>query len=79
MDVGSVLKVKIEISDEQKARQERYRNRPPLSEILSLHDFEVTFVSLGITTTQTDCGGIWIGYWKTCDGRESLGVLQLCL
>lgn len=40
VDMGTVLKVKVEITDEQKARKERYRNRPPLSEILNLHDFE---------------------------------------
>lgn len=41
VDMGTVQKVKIEITDEQRARQERFRSRPPLSEILNLHDFEV--------------------------------------
>jgi len=31
------------ITDEEKARQERISNRPPLNEILNLHDFEVCF------------------------------------
>ncbi|KAJ7734000.1 FMN-dependent dehydrogenase-domain-containing protein [Mycena maculata] len=33
-------KVVVEITDEEKARQERFSNRPPLDEILNLHDFE---------------------------------------
>ncbi|KAJ7098803.1 FMN-dependent dehydrogenase-domain-containing protein [Mycena belliarum] len=33
-------KVVVEITDEEKARQERISNRPPLDEILNLHDFE---------------------------------------
>ncbi|PPQ63026.1 hypothetical protein CVT24_005972 [Panaeolus cyanescens] len=36
----TVEKVEVTITDEEKARQERMSNRPPLSEILNLHDFE---------------------------------------
>jgi len=36
-----VEKVQVKITDEEKARQERVANRPPLDEILNLHDFEV--------------------------------------
>jgi L-lactate dehydrogenase (cytochrome) len=36
-------KVVVEITDEEKARQERISNRPPLDEILNLHDFEVLY------------------------------------
>jgi hypothetical protein len=31
----------VKITDEERARQERIAARPPLSEILNLHDFEV--------------------------------------
>ncbi|KAF9560964.1 hypothetical protein CPC08DRAFT_742663 [Agrocybe pediades] len=36
----TVEKVEVVITDEEKARQERMSNRPPLDEILNLHDFE---------------------------------------
>ncbi|KAJ6572593.1 FMN-dependent dehydrogenase-domain-containing protein [Mycena sp. CBHHK59/15] len=36
----TVEKVVIEVTDEEKARQERIANRPSLNEILNLHDFE---------------------------------------
>ncbi|KAI0645201.1 FMN-dependent dehydrogenase-domain-containing protein [Trametes meyenii] len=40
VDPGTVLKVEVEVTDQEKARQQRLANRPPLSEILNLHDFE---------------------------------------
>ncbi|EMD33160.1 hypothetical protein CERSUDRAFT_118222 [Gelatoporia subvermispora B] len=40
VDPETVLKVKVEVSDEEKARVERMSKRPSLSEILNLHDFE---------------------------------------
>ena len=45
VDMGTVQKVAVKVTDEEKARQERIKARPPLSEILNLHDFEV---SLGL-------------------------------
>ena len=39
--MGTVEKVEVKITDEEKARQRRISARPPLSEILNLHDFEV--------------------------------------
>ncbi len=44
VDLDTVEKVVIKITDEEKARQERVNQRPPLSEILNLHDFEVNIV-----------------------------------
>jgi len=38
-----VVKVRVEITDEEKARLKKMEARPPLSEILNLHDFEVNF------------------------------------
>lgn len=38
----------VEITDEEKARQERISNRPPLDEILNLHDFEVRAVAFNL-------------------------------
>ena len=46
VDLTTVEKVEIKITDEEKARQERVALRPPLDEILSLHDFEVRLSSL---------------------------------
>ncbi|OBZ69492.1 Cytochrome b2, mitochondrial [Grifola frondosa] len=40
VDPATVSKVEVKITDEEKARLERVKNRPPLSEILNLHDFE---------------------------------------
>ncbi|KAJ7437799.1 FMN-dependent dehydrogenase-domain-containing protein [Mycena galericulata] len=40
VEPDTVEKVVVEITDEEKARQERVSNRPPLDEILNLHDFE---------------------------------------
>lgn len=34
-------------SEEEKARQERIKNKPPITECLSLYDFEVRCLSLG--------------------------------
>jgi hypothetical protein len=41
VDQSTVAKVKVEITNEEKARLKRLEARPPLSEILNLHDFEV--------------------------------------
>lgn len=41
MEPDTVEKVEVKITDEEKARLERFSNRPPLDEILNLHDFEV--------------------------------------
>lgn len=40
VDPTTVEKVEVKITDEERARQERIAARPPLSEILNLHDFE---------------------------------------
>ena len=41
VDQSTLTKIKIEITDEERARLKRVEARPPLSEILNLHDFEV--------------------------------------
>ncbi|KAJ8696991.1 hypothetical protein PTI98_006809 [Pleurotus ostreatus] len=40
VDLATVEKVEVTITDEEKQRQKRIEARPPLSEILNLHDFE---------------------------------------
>ncbi|KAF8806582.1 hypothetical protein BYT27DRAFT_7101926 [Phlegmacium glaucopus] len=40
VEPDTVEKVEVKITDEEKARLERFSNRPPLDEILNLHDFE---------------------------------------
>lgn len=40
MQADTVEKVEVIITDEEKSRLERVENRPPLDEILNLHDFE---------------------------------------
>ena len=46
MDLDTVEKVVVKITDEERARQERFNARPSLSEILNLHDFEVRLACL---------------------------------
>lgn len=46
VDPDTVRKVVKEITVEEKARQERFNNRPPLSECLNLHDFEVRWLPI---------------------------------
>lgn len=41
VDMGTVQKVEVSISDEDKRRKDLFNSRPPLEEILNLHDFEV--------------------------------------
>ena len=41
VDLNTVEKVEVVIREEDKIRQERFTQRPALSEILNLHDFEV--------------------------------------
>ena len=41
VDMESVKKVVKEVTAEEQARLQRRNLRPPLSEILNLHDFEV--------------------------------------
>lgn len=43
VDMTTVQKVEVQITDEEKARQERITRLPALSEILNLHDFEARF------------------------------------
>lgn len=47
VDMDTIQKVQITVTDEEKARQERIAARPSLSEILNLHDFEVRKLDLG--------------------------------
>ena len=39
--MNTVKKVEVVVREEDKIRQERFALRPPLSEVLNLHDFEV--------------------------------------
>lgn len=56
VEMETVEKVEVKITDEEKARQQRISARPSLSKILNLHDFEV-FLSLGIDfNTHVDSG-----------------------
>ena len=41
VEPDTVEKVEIIITDEEKLRQERVKNRPSLDQVLNLHDFEV--------------------------------------
>ena len=46
VDQSTVAKVRVQITDEEKARLKRMEARPPLSEILNLHDFEASSARL---------------------------------
>jgi L-lactate dehydrogenase (cytochrome) len=41
IDPATVERIEVSISDEERDRRVRFEARPPLSEILNLHDFEV--------------------------------------
>ena len=41
VEEGTVEKVEVKVTDQEKDRLQRVESRPPLSEILNLHDFEV--------------------------------------
>jgi hypothetical protein len=41
VEEGTAEKVDVKLTDQEKARLQRVEGRPPLSEILNLHDFEV--------------------------------------
>ena len=41
MEEGTAIEVEVKVTDQERARLQRAEARPPLSEILNLHDFEV--------------------------------------
>ena len=41
VDLDTVVKTDVVVTDEENARKERMAQRPSLTEILNLHDFEV--------------------------------------
>lgn len=65
-------KVEVKITDEEKARLERFSKRPPLDEILNLHDFEVGRC-LNIPHVYSLL--ILEGHCQTSDAREGMGLL----
>lgn len=48
MESGTVEKVEVVITDEERLRQERMAAKPDLDQILNLHDFEVTLKNYSI-------------------------------
>lgn len=64
-------KVEVKITDEERARQDRISARPPLSEILNLHDFEVAYVHL----VNAHVLMFHAGYCEVHYARESMGIL----
>ena len=70
--MDTVEKVEIKITDVEKRRLERYNARPPLSEILNLHDFEVYATSLGkVISSQKDV----LGNSKSSHDGKGMGLL----
>jgi len=41
VEEGTAIEVEVKVTDQERARLQRAEARPPLSEILNLHDFEV--------------------------------------
>ena len=64
VEPDTVEKVEVKITDEEKARLERFSNRPPLDEILNLHDFEV-----GKCLNIQNVYSILEGHCETSDAR----------
>ncbi|KAH8087799.1 FMN-dependent dehydrogenase-domain-containing protein [Cristinia sonorae] len=65
VETGTALQVEVKITDQEKARQERMNARPPLSEILNLHDFEAI-----AKTVMTDKA--WAYYSSAADDEITL-------
>lgn len=63
----------MKITDEERARQERIAARPPLSEILNLHDFEVCLCDWQMEYALT----YFTGHCEIYYARESMGLLLL--
>lgn len=74
MDLTTVEKVEVVITDEEKARQQRIAQRPPLTEVLNLHDFEVRLHDL-----RPQSGFIirHSGHRAASHAGEGVGILQL--
>lgn len=68
-----MAKVEVQITDEEKARQERFESRPSLDQILNLHDFEVSSTSVFFHPNGMLL--LCAGYSKTSHAREGLGIL----
>lgn len=75
MDQSTVAKVKVEITDEEEARLKRVEARPPLSEILNLHDFEVGSAIRSANRRMVHHIRGEIGHCPTGNAGESLGLL----
>jgi len=43
VEEGTVEKVEVKVTEQERERLQRVEARPPLSEILNLHDFEVRY------------------------------------
>jgi hypothetical protein len=76
VEEGTVEKVEVKVTEQERARLQRVEARPPLSEILNLHDFEVRYrlryPSRGyLTPIQGDC--------ETHNAREGVGILFFSL
>ena len=75
VEPDTVEKVEVKIADEEKARLERFSNRPPLAEILNLHDFEV---GRRLNIQHVYSLLILEGHCETSDGRKGMGLLFFC-
>jgi hypothetical protein len=71
----TVEKVVVEITDEEKARQERVANRPSLDEILNLHDFEVLLLRYRLFGWPNDFPA---EHCQTGTAGKGLGILFVC-
>jgi hypothetical protein len=72
VEPDTVEKVEVQITDEEKARLERFSNRPPLDEILNLHDFEVGGrLNIHHVYSLLICEG----HCQTSDARKGMGLL----
>ena len=78
VEEGTAEKVEVKVTKQERARLQRVEARPPLSEILNLHDFEVRYLSpllpfswLSNSYSKGDC--------ETHNAREGVGILFFSL
>ncbi|THH33092.1 hypothetical protein EUX98_g1115 [Antrodiella citrinella] len=65
VEAGTVAKVEIKVTDQEKERQLRVNARPPLSEVLNLHDFEA--IARSVMTEKA-----WAYYSSAADDEITL-------
>ena len=77
IDASTVAKVIKEVTEEEKARQAAWEARPPLENILNMHDFEVVAKAVIPEKAWVGQTSLWINPWIL--SNPLIGILLLGL